>query len=194
MVNMKFHRNKKGQFFLLATVLLCVLFFVGLHFSYPSTKVITQTFSDDMNYLYENMKKEFPKTLNFGLNDSNSIEYLTNFSIFTKRIMNEHYTNLSLLWLITENSSSSDLNITAGNFLDHPTVVILNISGDVKNISVDVNSTNSTIFYSVSSQFNMSVRFNSEESKLLLERDKVNLYTFLKLERRERLLKGAINA
>jgi hypothetical protein len=193
-MKLKFHKKKKGQFFLLATVLLCVLFFVGLHFSYPSTKVITQTFSDDMNYLYENMKKEFPHTLNLGLNDSNPVEHLTNFSIFTKRIMNEHYTNLSLLWLITENSSSSDLNITAGNFLDHPTIVILNISGDIKNISVNVNSTNSTIFYSIPSQFNMSVRFNSEESKLLLERDKVNLYTFLKLERRERLLKGAINA
>ena len=76
---MKFGSSKKkGQYFIVMTVLLCSLFYVGM----PKQSPLSEPIGKGMNYLYENIQKEMPSVLNYGYNDSVSYAYLKNFTNF----------------------------------------------------------------------------------------------------------------
>ena len=67
----------KGQFFVLAAILLAALFFAGL----PITGNIIGTVSKDMELLSENIASEFPAALNRVL-PAGDVERLGDFSLF----------------------------------------------------------------------------------------------------------------
>lgn len=179
----------KGQFFILGGVLLCVLFYLGM----PSTSQLVRTFTEDLKYLADNVELEIPKALNLGLNESKPITDLFDFTQVVNNMLSERNIDFTALWVVTQ-PKNSDVNITVGNFLGSLKTVTLNLSGDVKNLLVANNSTNSTLFSSVAAQFNLTISFDTTEKVLTLVRDKVNLYSSFELERGEDSAKREIEA
>lgn len=177
----------KGQFFIVAAILLVSLFFMGL----PKQAVFIGPQSEDLPYLYKNVETELPRALNYGLREDRGIPKLVNFTNFVSRIMDERNVNLTVLWLVTSNVSSN-LNITGGNFLKYNLNVTVNVSGSAQNLSLPYNTTNSTLFTSVSQQFNITIAFSGNEKTATWQRDKVNFYAYIKMERDEDVITDQI--
>jgi hypothetical protein len=176
----------KGQFFLLGAILIVGLIFWVL----PKPDVLVESHTEDITYLFKNIQNELPRALNLGINESRPIDHLKNFTLYIDSKMSEHLINFTCLWIVTEGDSAlSELNITVGNFLGYTTTIILNLSGAVKNLVVFPDSTNSTIFSSVQSEFNLTIKFNGEEENVRWQRDKINLYAMIELKRGENLIK-----
>lgn len=174
----------KGQFFILGAILIIGLFFIGL----PMRTVIIKTPSEDLTYLSDNIQNEMHIALNLGLNESNAIGDLVNFTRFVDSKMFEHFVNFSCLWVVTENVLD-DLNATVGNFLGYDTIVKLTISSYTKDLSVSDNATNSFTFLNVPSEFTMNISFDSQNYTVTWQRDKINLYVFTNLMRDEDSIK-----
>ena len=169
--------KRKGQFFIVGAVVLCMAFFAGL----PPSEPLIRASSEDITHFSENIQRELSKTMNFGLDANNTVEYMENFTEFADRAMAEHLINYTSLWLITGNSSS-DLNVTAGNFIWLVEAdITLNLSGIVKNLLVPYNTTNSTVFSSVPSEFNLTISYEDMEKTVEWQKDKANLYALVVL-------------
>jgi len=183
----------KGQFFVLGAIMIVTLFFSGL----PRGDFLKVERTEDLVYLFDNIEREFPVALNNALNTTSninsSIADLFNFTRFVDRLMTERLTNYTTLWVVSWNISTTDINITAGNFLKYNTTVSLNVSSTVNNISVNHNTTNSTTFSSVSSEFNITIIYGSEEETFTWRRDKVNMYALIQVGRGEDLIRDSIN-
>ena len=174
----------KGQFFIIGAILIITLFFTGL----PQKDALIKEKTNDIVFLFDNVNREYPFALNNALNmtatEDPSIDRLMNFTRFADRLLSERLINFSSLWVVGWNTSSN-FNITVGNFLQYDTVVLLNLSGTEFNLSVNFNSTNSTTFSSVSDTFNINISFEGNSENTTWVRDKVNLYTFLIMQRGE---------
>lgn len=194
-------KRLKGQFFVLGAILIVGLFFIGL----PKSDPLTYTRSGDLVYIFGNIEREFPIALNLGLNESNHIDTLKNFTWFTDRVMDEHLINFTALWLITEatNTSSDDLNITIFNYLGHNIIYnlsVCNADGTPScslgiNIPLDNNSTNSWYYGPgfFTDLLNITLEFESNTVNLdLIQKDKVNFYAFISLERNENIIRGEV--
>ncbi len=180
----------KGQFIIIGSLLLCIFFYVSVSPLLKPKNIIVSPY-ETINYFYKNIEEEYPHALNIGLNKSNEVAYLVNFTYFVKNVSKEHYTDFGILWIMIKNESG-DLNITAGNFMDKHIEILLNVSGTAKNMSLNEDSVNSTVFTSVPSEFNLTLRFNNTEKKLLLEKDKVNFYSRFYLRIEENSMEGEI--
>jgi hypothetical protein len=193
-------KKVKGQFFVLGAIIIVTLFFIGLPKSYP----LTYERSADIVYIFDNIEREYPIALNLGLNESNQIDTMKNFTWFADRVASEHLINFTVLWVITEtsNTSSEDLNVTIGNFLGHSTTVHVETwyyCGGPADcywddyVTVGDNSTNHTLNMSFGHVFNMTVSFDSEQKDVYyLRRDKTNFYVFISLERDENVIRDHI--
>lgn len=173
----------KGQFFVLGAIIIITLFFAGL----PPKDGLIKEKTDDIVFLFDNVNREYPFALNNALNMSDdadsSIDRLMNFTRFTDRLLSERLINYSSLWVVGWNISSN-FNITVGNYLQYDTIVLLNLSGTEFNLSVSFNSTNSTVF-SASDTFSMNISFGGYSKNSTWVRDRVNLYTFIIMQRGE---------
>ncbi len=197
-------KKLKGQFFVLGAILIVTLFFVGLPKPYP----LTQTRSSDMVYIFKNLEREYPIALNLGLNESDPVNTLMNFTWFADRVMDEHMINFTVLWIITEttNETSEDLNITIGNFLGHDTIikVVIVTPGEPSswtNVTINNNSTNSTYrgppSPAVAQTFNLTITiFSESETKAFTyqQREKVNFYALISIERDENVIRAWIES
>ena len=183
---------KKGQFFLLGALFFMLMFYlaVSAHISRPFAGSMLK---EDVRNLFENVKDEFPRALNFGLNSSKPVSTLINFTNFVMNHTKSRDADFAALWILTQNVSS-DLNVTVGNFLGYSTTIMLNVSGNEKEIYVENGKINSTIFLSPPSEFGMNVSFNTTEENLLLEKYKANLYLFLEMRRGGDRIRGEIKA
>ncbi|MEE9323206.1 MAG: hypothetical protein V3U72_01550, partial [Candidatus Aenigmarchaeota archaeon] len=141
---MQRNTRKKGQFFLTGSFFFILVFYIGIA-SYLSPPYVNPPAGESIEDLFENIKNEYPRVLNFGLNVSKPVNTLINFTDFAMNITKERKFELHALWLVTE-SVSNNLNITVGNFLGDSTTVTLNVSGDTKEIYVDNEDTNSSLF------------------------------------------------
>lgn len=169
----------KGQFFLWGALLLVIAFFIG---SVGLTQKIIVTESDDMSFYSDNIKKEIPKALNFGLNESNGTSTLVDFSRFLDSVLAERMIKYSSIWLVSEKNDTG-VDITVGNFLDKNITITLNISTTSKNLFVKDNSTNKTTFTSVNPSFTLKIEYDGTTKTLNWNRDKVNLYVRYNLTR-----------
>jgi len=182
-------KTRKGQFFILGAFLLCALFYMGI----PKSSQLTASPTYDLIYISNNLGKEIPNALNLGLNESQPIEHLENFTRFVRRVMLAHSTNFTVLWIVTENISTNDLNITVGNFLGSNKTLNITIGASSINITAPDNTTNSTSFGSdPGTEFNMTILFDSQNRTVEWQRDKLNIYALIQLKRGNNIQKREV--
>jgi hypothetical protein len=181
----------KGQFFIVGAILVCSLFFAGL----PKFAPIISQPSGDLTYISSNLNGELPHALNIGLNDSDPIGRMENFTHFLERSLLDRNINFTSLWLVVENQSSN-LNVTGGNFLGEDVAVTINVtdsSGSTVQPLVLLNGTvNSTTVSSVDQAYNITVTFFDQEESAEYPRDKVSLYAFYRLTRGDDLIQNHV--
>ena len=182
----------KGQFFLVGAFFLILLFYIGIS-AYLSPSFAGAVAEEGISNLFDNIENEYPRAFNFGLNVSEPVETLVNFTDFSMNITEGRGSDLRVLWLTTENISDN-LNVTAGNFLGYPAYVNLNVSGDTKAVYVNNGDMNSSLFTSPPSEFELRLSFNTTEKNLLLENYKANLYVILEMTSGEDKITGEIKA
>lgn len=191
----------KGQFFLLGAIVLIVLFFVGA----PLIQPPLSSPGNDLPFLLRNIKAEFPVAFNLGLNESNELNVMRNFSSFLNRTLLDRRVNFSSLWVYSRNSSTN-ANITIGNFLGgNLTVNLTYIDTSINIITGSTNSvntplfvpnaaTNSTILNKPGTPFNLTIRFGSRNTTIEWLRDKANLYVHLEMGRGKDIVREEITA
>ncbi len=184
---MKKGKKLKGQFFLIAGILLTIMFFTGM----PKPDILVQTPTvEDIKYIYENIEREMPRALTLGLNQSAQIETLRNFTAFIDNILKERHITFESLWVTSEGNTSIMINISVGNFLGSSTNVTLNMTDDsgtsvIEYLEPADGATGSVEFHSVTSDFNLTIAYNDELKTVEWERDKVNLYALVNITREE---------
>jgi len=183
-------RGMKGQFFLIAGLLMCVMFFMGL----PKPDPLQGPVVEDLKYIYENIETEFSYALTLGLNQSTTIDTMKNFTNFTYTSLSARLVGFDSLWVVSEGNTSTIINVSVGNFLNEEVNVTLTLtraSGTtaIEYINVTKNSTNSTEFHAVTSDFNLTIAFKAESKTVEWERDKVNIYALINLTRGESIKK-----
>jgi len=183
-------KRMKGQFFLIAGLLLCIMFFMGL----PKPEPLQEPTIEDIKYVYENIERDFSHALTLGLNESAAIDTMKNFTNFTYITLSARYIGFDSLWVISEGNTSTIINVSVGNFLDNEVNVTLTLTrasgtSTIKYVNATKNSANSTEFHTVTSDFNLTIAYNDESKTVEWERDKVNLYALVNLTRRENIRK-----
>ena len=134
----------KGQFFLAGAFALAIIFFVGISAQIsPEGIVFPKTTS--VTTLFDNLRDEYPRAANLGLNESKPIQTLTNFTDFVEGKTKEKGVEFSLLFILTQNVSD-DLNVTVGNFMGYPINIGLNVSGNSQTLQISDGGTGSKIF------------------------------------------------
>lgn len=182
----------KGQFFLVGALLMILLFYVGISV-YLSPPYSVTSPGEGMHELFENIRGEYPRVANFGLNESCPAGRLSNFTLWVGDIAASRGFGFSAMWILTENASD-DLNVTAGNFMGYATNLTLNVSGDVDVIELQDGDTDSLVFSSPPSEFEFRVSFNTTEKNLLLEKYKANMYLILEMSKGDDVVSGVLKA
>ncbi len=181
----------RGQFFLVGALLLILLFYIGISaYIYPS---YAGPQDEGIVRLFGNIKDEYPRAFNFGMNISSPANTLVNFTNFVMNVTGRRGFETRILWVITENVNGN-LNVTAGNFLGYPVAVNLSIAGEGKSINVGEGETNSSLFLSPPSEFELRLSFNTTEKNVLLEKYKANLYLILDMRKGDDRLAGEVKA
>lgn len=182
----------KGQFFLATAFALAILFYMGLS-SQISPAGVSEPGTGSINYLFENVRDEYPRVVNLGLNESDVVGILTNFTEFAGGKTRERGGEFSLFFVLTRNASN-DVNVTVGNYLGYPVNVDLNVSGDSEVLYVPDSGTNSELFSSPPESFTLGINFNTTEKNLLLEKRKANLYFILEVKKGGNIIKGEVKS
>ena len=180
----------KGQFFLATVFAFAIIFFVGIS-SQISPEGVSLHETSSLDLLFDNVGKEYPRAANLGLNESDPVGVLSNFTEFVEGKIRERGADFSLMFVLTRNESS-DLNVTVGNYLGYGTDVVLNVSGDVETIYVSDWGTNSKLFPNPPESFTLGISFNTTEKNLLLEKRKANLYLILEISKGENVIRGEV--
>ncbi len=181
-MNMKLRGKKrmKGQYFLLGAILLCSLFFMGL----PPGQQVFEAPSQDLDYVLGNLEREIPHVLNLGLDDGSPRTVMENFTSWTRDMTKEFLIDLSSFWLFAEGDpSTGNVIVSVGNYLGSDVTIALDLDGDQRNLIVQDGDSDSTTFVSVAPTYQLSVRFGSEYRNFGWNRDKVNLFALIELER-----------
>ncbi|MFH1294324.1 MAG: hypothetical protein ABIH90_00080 [Candidatus Aenigmatarchaeota archaeon] len=171
--------SKKGQFFLLGAVLLITAFFIG-------SAVVREVFitipNNDLAYISANLVDEYPKALNLGHNSSGGTDALINFSTLVNSTLSERYIDFKGVWATTENTST-DLNVTVGNWMHSAEAVVLSIGASSQSLDVAAGGTNYTNFTGPGNNFTLHVNFSESNGTLYTWRDKVSLYLYMNMSR-----------
>jgi hypothetical protein len=178
----------KAQFFVLGAIIIASLLFIGL----PITGYLITPMSEDINYLSENLEKEFPHAINLAI-DSGDPEKLKDFTLFVDNQVTNKNAVFRNLWVVTQ-GQGSNLNVTVGNFLDEHVTVVLNISNTIEMLYMPAGTTDSVMFFGVPSQITLRATSPYMDSTMNLQRSKVNLYCFYSIERSGDLLRKEIIA
>lgn len=170
--------RRKGQFFILGAVLICMLFFVGLPLYGPQL----QSYRKDLSFVSGNLESEFPRALNLGLRSGSGTAGLAGFSAFSRDMLAGQNVRFRTLWLVAEPQDSRVL-VTMGNFMGAGQAVNVAIGGESRSIYVQDNSTEIAVFSGVPDSFQISVGFPGHSKTSTWVRGKVNLYAFLESSR-----------
>jgi len=181
--------KRKGQFFIIGALFICILLFFGLS---PDIS-ISRTETEDMLIVAENLETEFPHALNIGVNSSDPVGTLYNFSLFSIGAAGNRRINLTSFWLVFL-EGDGNVNVSAGNFMGSAKNFVINISGVSKNLYVDSGSVNSTLFSVSGYKFNVSIVVDNELTEATLLFNKTSIYSMLSLERGENIVRKEILA
>ncbi|MBN2042257.1 MAG: hypothetical protein JW754_00460 [Candidatus Aenigmarchaeota archaeon] len=174
-------KRMKGQFFLIIAFMLIILFYIGISV-YLSPPGISETLSNDIDFIINNIENEYPVAFNLGINESDGPGRVINFTIFARNLLKERNIELYSMIFFTE-STGSNVNVTVANFLEEPEYVSVGISGDDRILYVQNGSVNSTIFTDPADIFTLDIIFNSIQKNLLLGKYKSNLYFYTELKK-----------
>lgn len=168
----------KGQFFIIGAIAFSLLFLVGF-----SLQGAVQNRLSDLDRVSQNVESEYPIALNLLLNDSRPITDLMEFPRFLDSVLTEKMVDFKTLWVVTEGTALSDMNLYAGNYMGKAVRVSLNVDGELKTLEVQDDSTNTTVFPGVAPEFNITIGFEGIEKTLIWRRDKTNLYALTSMGR-----------
>ena len=169
--------RRKGQFFILGAVLVCMLFFVGLPLYGPQL----QAYRNDLSFVSSNLESEFPKALNLGVKAGSGTGSLVDFSRFTGTTLSGQNVKFQSLWVVTE-PQPLGVQVTVGNFMGQNQALSITVDGNSQNLDVPDNSTESRFFSSPES-FQISINFPGHSKTATWVRNKVNLYAFTETAR-----------
>ncbi len=179
----------KGQFFMIGAVFICALLFFGIA---PAIQV-TSPPSDDMDFLAGNLQKEMPHALNTGINSSDPLGVLCNFTGFSGDAVLGRGIDLGVLWIVFM-PGDGDVNVSAGNFMDSGETVGVNISGTYRDIYVAAGTVNSTLFTISGYTFDAEVTAGGESTKAVLLSNKTSIYSVISMERGEKVVRKELLA
>ncbi len=182
-------KTLKGQFFMLGALALVVAFAIGLNI--PEGAEAPR--AEDISIFTENLRKDLPMSLNFGLNEGLGVRNLENFTLYTKSVISGHYIDYSAAWVVTETLPGPEINVTFGNYWGSDLDVNLTVNGNTVTLLVPNNSTQSVQFAGVPTPlFTLSVVFNGESRNIELVKEKMNLYGLVQLERGDIVIREEI--
>ena len=181
MVKKMERRRMKGQFFLIFAFMLIIMFYIGISV-YLSPPGVSETLSNDIDFIIRNIENEYPVAFNIGLNESDGIGRTTNFTVFARGLLNERNIDMYSILFFTE-SVGSNVNVTVANYLEGNEYVSVGISGDDRILYIQNGSVNSTVFANPSDVFTLDITFNSIQKNLLLGKYKSNLYFYTELKK-----------
>jgi len=185
------NRKMKGQFFLLTAFFLIIILYLGI--SVYLTPSFSAAMGSDLSDFFSNIRDEYPRAFNFGLEAANPATALADFSRIALNATNGRKAELHALWIMTMNDSD-DLNVTVGNSFGQELNVTLNVSGDAKVLRVADGGVNSTLFSSPPSEFQLRASFNTTEKNVLLEKYKASLYVILEITKGSDRIAGETKA
>jgi hypothetical protein len=168
----------KGQFFIIGGLFICVLLFLGMG---PQVG-ITRTGTDDMDRLGRNLEKEMPHALNIGINGSDPVGVLCNFTGFSLSVAQGRRMNATSYWLVFR-PVGGEVNVTAANFMGSPLGFVINVSGVAKGLYADHSSVNSTTFSVSGYTYDAEVTVDGESAAFTLLTNKTSIYGIMTLER-----------
>ncbi len=180
---------RKGQFFMIGAVFICVLMFFGIS---PAIQ-LTDVPSEDMGFLAENLQEELPRALNIGINSSDSLGTLYNFTGFSGDILSGRGIDLYVLWVVFE-PCDGEVNVSAGNFMGEQKTVGINVSGTYSGLSVDSDAVDSDVFAISGYTFDAEVTMDGETMQAELLSNKTSIYSFISLERGEHVVRKELLA
>ncbi len=184
-------KRRKGQFFILGALALVILFSANLSMTNP----IISGPERYVSYFSGNIQKELPRAMNLGMNQSAPGAVMLNFSRFVQEEMSSRRINYSSLWLVAEgNESTTDVNVTVGNFMWGSRTVTITLDGTQKSVYVPDNSSNTTGYSSVPAIYNITISYGSTSRTYEWQRSKTSLYAYISLEKGEDSSKEHISA
>lgn len=184
-------KRMKAQFFILGAILLCSLFFIGL----PSRQAFTSAPSDDMEYVMQNLEDEFPAALNLGMESGNPGAVMEDFSSWSRDVARGLLMDMAAFWLFAEvDPSSGNVTVSAGNYMGTALNLAVELDGDERNLYLQDGESSSTTFSMVSPEYSLDIRFGNVSRTLTWNRDRVNLFTLIELERGGNLARSEIVA
>jgi hypothetical protein len=176
-------KSRKGQFFIMGALLLCVLFFAGL----PSQTQFSRSDTMDITTLLDNLESEITVALNLAMLEDGNPSKLGDFSDFLRDKTQERYMDMETLWVVTspDPNSPGDIDIYAGNWLGESATLYLTIGTNNLNMNLNDQETNYASLSGISDQFDIQISFGERAWSSTLPRDKTNLYSFMSLSRGE---------
>jgi len=166
--------SAKGQFFLIGAVAICLLLFFGLS---PVVR-LTETTSGSIEKVAENIEYELPHVLGLGLNSSDSAGTMINFTNYAISVAEGRGADTELLWVLFE-PSISDVNVTAGNFMDSSKALGINVSGTYDTLYVDIQTQNSTNFTVAGYTFDLEIHIDGDLFAAEVLTNKTSLYSLI---------------
>jgi hypothetical protein len=181
--------TRKGQFFMIGAVFICALLFFGIA---PSIRV-TNPHSDDMDFLAANLQREMPHALNTGINSSDPLGVLYNFTEFSENALSGRGIDLGAVWVVFIPGGGT-VNVSAGNFMDSAETVGINVSGTYNDLYVGSGAVNSTTFDISGYTFYAEVTADGEDMKATMLSNKTSIYSVISLERGEKVVRKELLA
>jgi hypothetical protein len=181
--------TRKGQFFIIGAIFICVLLFFGI----APTIQITESTADDMTMLADNLQKEMPHALNIGINSSDPTGTLYNFTEFSENAVAERGVDLDVFWVVFSPMEDS-VNVSAGNFMDTARTIGVNVSGTYKDLYVGTDAVNSTVFAVTGYTFEVRLGIDGEETRATLLSNKTSIYSAISMERGDDIVRKELLA
>ncbi len=169
----------KGQYFLLGAMILCSLMFLALPLS-----GIGHTKTDDFSDISLNIRREFPRSVNLGLEKGNPEENAYDFAAFIRDSLRGRAVSVRMFWVISKPvPGSGALNVSVANFLGEEGDFSVEISGDRRSFHLSDGEMSYTVFAMAPSDVVISLGSPEGQETLEWKRDKVNLYLFYEMVR-----------
>lgn len=183
-------KRMSGQYFIVGAILLSAAFYMGLSGAVP----LTTSPAEDVSYLFTNIQRELPRTLNFGLAEGTPGETLLNFTRYINAHMRQKYINLSTLWVVVEGTGTDTAGVTIGNFMGEEVNVTLSLPTGDKLVTVPHNTTGTTTLTALTEQYTLTIQHPVRNKTVDWRWDKVNLYAFLRMQREKQLIQDELVA
>lgn len=166
--------GRKGQFFLIGAIVVCLLLFFGLS---PIVR-LTETGSGSIEEVSDNIGYELPHALGLGVNASDAAGTMMNFTAYALSTSEDMGADVECLWVIFEPFQGS-VNVTAGNFMDSAKTLGINVSGTYGTLYVGTGTQNSSTFATPGYTFDLEVTVDGDAFGAEVLTNKTSIYSLI---------------